>query len=172
MTAPTPEFSRLVPLARIGRDKHHEPIEANAAEREALARRLDLVALDRLSAVAALWREANGEIVLEAAWEAEFVQNCVASLEPVAGAASDAFVLRYGPEAASGRLLLLGPDEADFEPLAGDSVDVGEAVAQELSLSLPAFPRHPDAAAEASLEEERAETAFAALSALRPPGDT
>lgn len=171
MTAATPEFSRLVPLARIGRDKRRERIEASALEREALARRLDLVALDRLSAVATLWREANGEILLEAAWEAEFVQNCVITLEPVAGAASDAFVLRYGLQDDSDRLLLLGLAEVEFEPLAGDAIDVGEAVAQELSLSLPAFPRHPEAAADASIEEAREESPLAALSALRRTGE-
>jgi uncharacterized metal-binding protein YceD (DUF177 family) len=170
MTTATPEFSRLVPLARIGRDKRHERIEASAAEREALAHRLDLVALDRLSAVTTLCRDANGEIVLEAAWEAEFVQNCVVTLEPVPGAASDTFVMRYGPQEAAERLLLLGLEEADFEPLAGDAIDVGEAVAQELSLSLPAFPRHPDAG-DASLEEEQGESPFAVLAALRRMGE-
>ncbi|HEV2302813.1 MAG TPA: DUF177 domain-containing protein [Stellaceae bacterium] len=170
MSAATPEFSRLVPLARLGRDRLPQRIEATPAEREALARRLDLVALDRLSAVTTLWRDGSGEIVLEAAWEAEFVQNCVATLEPVAGAASDSFVLRYGREEATGRLLVLGLEEADFEPLVDDAIDVGEAVAQELSLSLPAFPRHPDAASDASIEAERAETPLAALSALRPRG--
>ena len=166
MTAAASEFSRLVPLARIGRDKRRERIEANAAEREALARRLDLIALDRLSAVATLWRETDSEILLEAAWEAEFVQNCVVTLEPVAGTARDTFVLRYGPEEASEQLLL-GLEEMDFEPLAGDAIDVGEAVAQELSLALPAFPRHPEAAGDASIEEASGDSPIAALSALR-----
>jgi uncharacterized metal-binding protein YceD (DUF177 family) len=170
VTAATPEFSRLVPLARIGRDRRRERIEASAGEREALARRLDLLALDRLAAVTTLCREANGEIVLEAAWEAEFVQNCVVTLEAVPGTASDSFVLRYGPQEAAERLLLLGLEEADFEPLAGDAIDVGEAVAQELSLALPAFPRHPEAG-EVSLEEAQGESPFAALAALRPLGE-
>ena len=171
MTAAPPEFSRMVPLARIGRDKLCEQMEASSDEREALARRLDLLALDRLCAAATLWREETGEIVLEAAWEAEFVQSCVATLEPVPGAASGRFLLRYGPPEAKRRLLLLGPEEADFEPLEGDAIDVGEAVAQELSLSLPAFPRHPEAAGDAPLAEAPGETPFAALSALRRPDE-
>jgi uncharacterized metal-binding protein YceD (DUF177 family) len=166
-----PEFSRLVPLARLGRDKLRQEIEARPEEREALARRLDLVALDRLAATATLWCDDDGEIVLQAAWEARFVQNCVATLEPVPGALSDAFVLRYGQEDQAGRLLLLDPEKADFEPLPSDAIDIGEAVAQELSLSLPMFPRHPEAAGDASVVEERGETPFAALSALRRADD-
>lgn len=169
MTRASPEFSRLVPLARLGREKHVERIEASAEEREALARRLDLLSLDRLAATATLWREAAGEFALEAAWAAEFVQSCVATLEPVPGAASDTFLLRYGSPEEEGRPLLLGLEEPDFEPLQGDAIDIGEAVAQELSLSLPSFPRHPDAAEDASIDGEQGGNPFAALSRLRRP---
>src|SRR6202030_3622687 len=39
-------------------------------------------------------------------------------------------------------------DEPAFEPLVGDVIDIGEAVAQEFSLALPSFPRSPGAALE------------------------
>jgi uncharacterized metal-binding protein YceD (DUF177 family) len=171
VSAVAPEFSRLVPLAGVGRDKFAQDIEASPQEREALARRFDLVALDRLAATVTLRREGNGEIVLEAAWEARFVQNCVATLEPVEGSASDVFMLRYGQREEAGRLLLLDVEAADFEPLPSEAIDIGEAVAQELSLSLPMFPRHAEAASDASVVEQRGETPFAALSPLRQPED-
>jgi len=47
----TPEFSRPVPLGRLGVEPFRQEIAANEAERAALARRFDLLALDRLSAV-------------------------------------------------------------------------------------------------------------------------
>ncbi len=56
-----------------------------------------------------------------------------------------------------------------FEPLAGDAIDIGEAVAQELSLALPEFPRHPDAAIDAAAPAEPVDSAFAALARLRKP---
>jgi len=40
-------------------------------------------------------------------------------------------------------------DEIAFEPLSGDAIDVGEAVAQQFSLALPPFPRSPDASLDA-----------------------
>ncbi len=109
--------------------------------------------------------------MLEAAFEAEFVQSCVVTLEPVAGAVSDRFILVYGPAEAEQREIGAQEAEAAFEPLDGDVIDIGEAVAQELSLSLPVFPRHPDAKidAETSVESpiELAGSPFISLTRLR-----
>ena len=50
---------------------------------------------------------------------------------------------------------------------AGAAIDIGEAVAQELSLALPEFPRHPDAAAEpVDAAAEPIDDRFAALARL------
>jgi len=40
-------------------------------------------------------------------------------------------------------------DEIAFEPLVGNAIDAGEAVAQQFSLALPPFPRSPDATLDA-----------------------
>jgi uncharacterized metal-binding protein YceD (DUF177 family) len=140
------EFSRLVPLARIGAEPFRQQITASESEREALARRFDLVSLDRLSADIELIRQRGDMLLLRASYEATFVQECAVTLDPIEGVMADSFALRYGPPEAE-------PSDPDpegeaFEPLTGDAVDVGEAVAQEFSLALPAFPRSPDAAIE------------------------
>jgi len=141
-----PEFSRLVPLARLGSKPFRQRIEATAEERSRLARRFDLVALDRLTATVAL-RCQEGEIVLlDAEFEAAFVQACVVTLDPVPGVVSGSFSLRYGAVDKSGPEADPGDDRV-FEPLIGEAIDIGEAVAQELSLALPEFPHHPDASA-------------------------
>jgi uncharacterized metal-binding protein YceD (DUF177 family) len=166
-----PEFSRLVSLARLGPAPFRQQIEATPNECEKLSRRFDLLALDRLSAAVELRRRGEEIIVLEAAFEAEFVQSCVVTLEPVAGAVSDRFILVYGPAEAEQREIGAQEAEAAFEPLDGDVIDIGEAVAQELSLSLPVFPRHPDAKidAETSVESpiESAGSPFISLTRLR-----
>ena len=74
--------------------------------------------------------------------------------EPVAAAVSDRFILIYGPAEAEQQDNGSQPGEAAFEPLNGDVIDIGEAVAQELSLSLPVFPRHPDAKIDAGTSVE------------------
>ena len=149
MTAP--EFSRLVPLARLGREPLRQEIAASAEERAALARRLGLVSLERLSAIIDLARQGDGTILLTAAFVAEFVQSCVVTLDPVGGAVEERFALRYGPPELAPDTIGDEDDEPAFEPLIGDQIDIGEAVAQELALALPPFPRVLGASVEAEL---------------------
>src|SRR3954453_18290654 len=83
-------------------------------------------------------------ILLRAHFEAIFEQSCIITLDPIAGALAERFDLLYGPpDAEQSAAALVGEDIA-FEPLDGDAIDIGEAVAQEFSLALPPFPRSPD----------------------------
>jgi len=169
MSEVRPEFSRLIPLARLGPEPFRQTIQATADERERLAARFDLVALDRLTATVTL-RRLPGEIVLlEADFEAAFAQNCVITLEPVSDMVLGSFSLLYGPAEEPGAELKPGPDDPVFEALTGDAIDIGEAVAQELSLALPEFPRDPDAAIDAATSVEPADSAFADLARLHKP---
>jgi uncharacterized metal-binding protein YceD (DUF177 family) len=163
----TPEFSRVIPLTRLGSAPFWQKIEATPSERERLSRRFDLLALDRLTAVVQLRRQGDELIVLEAALEAEFVQSCVVTLEPVAGSSSNSFVLVYGPAEAEQQEIGSLRDEAAFELLTGDVIDIGEAVAQELSLLLPVFPRHPDATIDSKAPVESTGSPFASLALLK-----
>jgi len=162
-----PEFSRLVPLVRLGPERFRQRIEATAEEREGLSLRFDLLALDCLAATVELRRESGEIILMEAAFEAEFVQSCAVTLEPVRGAISDRFSLVYGAAQDEEPEIALTGDEAAFEPLHSDAIDIGEAVAQELSLALPMFPRHPDAIIDEVATAEPAEGPFASLARLR-----
>ncbi len=162
------EFSRLVPLTRLGSEPYRQKIEATAEERQQLAQRLDLIALDKLAAVVTLERLGGELIRLESSFEAEFSQNCVVMLEPVPGRVTQTFALLYGPLEESQGEIDIDADEPAFEPLIGDTIDIGEAVAQELSLALPEFPRLPDAVLDVADSAEADDGPFAALERLRP----
>jgi uncharacterized metal-binding protein YceD (DUF177 family) len=168
VSEPVAEFSRRVPLTRIGAEPYRQEIAADEAERAALARRFDLVRLDRLNAVVELERERGGTILLRAEFAAEFAQTCIVTLDPVAGAVQDRFALRYGlPEAEPEEAGPGDDDEPAFEPLEGEAIDIGEAVAQEFSLCLPPFPRAADASVDdACVAVDAAEGPFAALARL------
>jgi uncharacterized metal-binding protein YceD (DUF177 family) len=159
-----PEFSRLVPLSRLGSEPFRQEIAASESERQGLAKRFGLVSLDRLSATAELQRERGGTILLTATFIAEFAQECVVTLDPVAGTVETGFSLRYGPPEAEPEVD--GDDDPAFEPLTGEAIDIGEAVAQEFSLSLPEFPRDPDALVETDDPDKAADGPFAALARL------
>jgi uncharacterized metal-binding protein YceD (DUF177 family) len=170
MSTAAPEFSRLVPLTRLGSEPFRQQITAGAKERVALARRFDLVSLDRLVADVELAREPGGTILLSAAFEAAFAQECIVTLDPVAGSVAERFHLRYGPPDAEAEAAA-GDDDPAFEPLYREAIDIGEAVAQECLLALPPFPRAPDAVVEIGSGIEEEESPFAALARLprRPP---
>lgn len=143
----SPEFSRRVELARLGALEAVYPIVADAAERQALAQRFDLLALDRLEAEVQLHR-LSGEIVqVRGEFSAEVVQACVVSLEPVQGSIREAFTVLYGPAEPEDDVLIDLETEL-VEPFDGTAIDIGEAVAQHLALALDPYPR----AAGASLD--------------------
>ena len=160
MSIPTPEFSRAIALPRLG-DVARQHIVADAAEREALARRFGLLAIDRFEAEVELTR-VKGGARLAASIDADVVQECVVTLEPVRNRVGDAFSLLYGDAVPA------EDEQAVIEPLVGDSVDVGEAVAQQLSLALDPYPRAPGATLEtARVGGADADHPFAALAKLR-----
>ncbi|HZK89755.1 MAG TPA: DUF177 domain-containing protein [Stellaceae bacterium] len=162
---PLGEFRRIVALARLGSETLRRRIAADEAERGALAGRFALVSLARLEADVALVREAAGTILLTAAFEADFAQSCIVTLDPVEASVSERFQLRFGPPDAEGDAPG-GDDDPAFEPLAGETIDIGEAVAQEFSLALPPFPRAPDAVVEEEPPAAPADGPFAALRRL------
>ncbi|HEX8381131.1 MAG TPA: DUF177 domain-containing protein [Allosphingosinicella sp.] len=170
------EFSRLYRLDSVGEEPRPVEIEAQPAEREALAGRFELVSVEALSAAATLLR--RGETVEAAgALRARVTQSCVATAEPVEAAVEESFRIEFRPLPADGgpeEEIELGEGELDVVFYEEASIDLGEAVAQTLLLALDPYPRSP--AAEAALreagvkseEEARAESSpFSALAALK-----
>ena len=168
------EFSRVYRLDALSDEPRRVEIEADPAEREALARRFDLVAVDALAADARLRR--SGETVAAVGTlRARVTQSCIASGEPVEAAVEEEFRIDFRPATGVGEEEVeLGEGELDTIFYENGSVDLGEAVAQTLLLALDPYPRSP--AAEAALraagvkseEDARTESSpFAALKGLK-----
>jgi uncharacterized metal-binding protein YceD (DUF177 family) len=141
----TPEFSRTVSIDTLGEGPRAISIEANAAERAALAVRFELLAIESLSAEASLTRKGD---VIEAAGRlrAKVVQSCVATATPLPTEISEAFSLRFVPVlGAEEEEVELSAEDCDVVEYDGGAVDLGEAVAETMALSLDPFPRSPDA---------------------------
>ena len=157
-----PEFTRPVDVGRLPPGGAIYGLKATPAERAALARRFDLLALDRLEAEVRLERLAGGLLRLSAALRADVAQACVITLEAVRGRIDEPFTVLYraGAEAGETAVMLSGASEL-VEPLPGDVLDIGEAVVQQLSLALDPYPRAPGAAA--AMAPEGRVSPFAAL---------
>jgi uncharacterized metal-binding protein YceD (DUF177 family) len=154
---PTNEFSRSVaihpwPDAGIAVD-----VTADPAERRALARRFDLLEVRSLRGHGRLERgDDPAEVVLRGWLEADVVQSCVVSLEPVPARLRQPIERRYRRSGAApseperfqptGAIDLDDGDE-EVDPVSGREIDLGEAFAEELGLSLDPYPRAPGAAA-------------------------
>lgn len=124
-------------------------VDAALGERAALARRLDLIALDRLTASGWVRRgETRGSVVLEGRLEAAVVQACVVSLAPVPASLTVDFRRLFVAASAgpAGREVVVDPLADEPEPLPGRAIDVGEIVAEELALALDPYPRAPGSA--------------------------
>ena len=167
-----PEFSRPVRIDTLGSEPRTLAVEADEPEREALARRFGLVAIDRLTAEAALERKGE-DVVATGRIEAAVTQSCVASGEPVQAAVDEPFELLFRPMPASGRPdeeVELSEGELDVIFYEGGAVDVGEAVAETLALSLDPYPRAPgseEALKAAGVKSEEEAGPFGALASLR-----
>ncbi|WP_198378732.1 YceD family protein [Neoroseomonas rubea] len=160
-----PEFHRPLALARIPPEGREERIEARAEECAALAARFGIPAVERLSAGIRLRPEAGGTVFAEGHLSAEVVQTCVVTLEPVRQAVSEAIALRILAPGAEPSDDPEGPDEIEAED---GTVDLGEAVAEQLSLALDPYPRAPGAELPVAGEGGATPSGpFAALAALR-----
>ena len=148
MTPPTVKFSRPVSLQSIGDSGAAIRIEADAAERARLSERFGLLGLDSLSAVLHLTAEEGGTLFrLEGTMAAEVIQACSVTLKPLKSRIEGPLERHY-TTAEERESEPAGEDfdidaEEPPEQIIGGKIDLGEAVAEQLALELPPFPRKP-----------------------------
>lgn len=164
------EFSRTIKAGHIRETAQTHEVAADEAARAALAARFGLPGIARLEGRFVLRHERSGIIAATLALRAEVTQICVVSLEPFTTEIVEESALRFVPardsavdEDEEGEDLtpetLEGPDEL---PYVDDTIDLGAALAEQLALALPPYPRKPDAELPASARDAQAHP-FAAL---------
>ncbi len=146
--APDPEFSRPFAVDKLGLQPAAVEIAAKPAERAALAARFDLSSLDSLTADLGLRRAGSGLVRVEGRLLAQGAQVCVVSLEPVPFALDLPVSLTFAstPQLDGGGEILVEVEGDDPpEPIEQGAIDLGEAMAQTLSVALDPFPRLAEA---------------------------
>ncbi|MFN3619879.1 YceD family protein [Sphingorhabdus sp.] len=140
------EFSHVIKLSEIGSHSRNIQLVADDAARRGLMARFDLAALDSLKAEITLTHDAEG-VVATGRFTAELAQFCIASHDPVPATMDEAIHIRFIPEpVVSGEVELeLEADDCDTMFHDGQTIDLGEAVAQSLGLALNPYPRSPEA---------------------------
>lgn len=142
------ELERIVDLDRMGNKGTAVEIVASDGERAALAKRFGFLGLPAFSARVTVDRRPGGQVVVEGRLKGRLVQACILSLEPVTQELDDAFRLVFAENLAderdpeSGEAVLNAQADAP-EPLEGNLLDVGEIIAEQLSLTADPYPRRP-----------------------------
>jgi Large ribosomal RNA subunit accumulation protein YceD len=173
-------FSRMMRVDALPKEGQTVSIEANSAEREALAAFLNLPSIEALSASLALMRSTNGGVRVIGAVHGELTQVCVVSLEPFPATVDEEIDVRFAPRADGGGAR--GPaaeaetfsmmDESEPDPIVDGKIDLGALAAEFLALGLDPYPRKPGASFESPEEPEAMVSPFSALAsrAQKKPG--
>lgn len=165
------DFYRRLQLDQI-RDGDRMDLVADDQDLREIADRLGLLSLDRLEAHAVLSRD-GPKVDAKGRLKASLGQACVATGEPVPAHIDEAFELRFVPEPRGGGAdeeIELAEQDLDTIFHDGSAIDLGNAIADTLALSLDPYPR--SAGADAALKEagvltEEEASPFAALAALK-----
>lgn len=179
-----PEFSVVVTLDSIGDEPRRFELTADNDQRAALSRRFGIVSIERFSASLVLsWIKPGKVLSVKGRISADVTQSCVITLDPVTARIDDEIDIvfsRYPEQTAD----IVDPNEV--ETIEGENIDVGEIVAEELSLALDPYPRRPDidpaslelgpgarlvseeAAAEDARNSAKKNNPFEVLAALKP----
>lgn len=168
-----PELSRPIRVRPLPGERLE--VEANAAERAALAERFDLAAINSLRAEIEL-EDTGKAIRASGTLDAQIMQVCAVSAEDFPVTIGVPVDLRFVPEGTieydeEEKIELLA-DDCDEIEYSGDTFDLGEAIAQSLGLAIDPYAEGPnaDAARKAAgiVEEGRRDGPLAdALAALR-----
>ncbi len=176
------EIERTVDLDRMGPNGTALEIAASDSERAALVKRFGFLGLPAFSARVTVDRRPGGQVVVEGRLRGRIVQACILTLDPVAQDLDETFRIVFKQDLAeerdpeSGEALVSAQTDAP-EPLPGSLLDVGEIVAEQLSLAADPYPRKPGVKLEDVLPKPRKEGRhgrheprrhpFAGLAALR-----
>ena len=167
-TTPAAEFSRPFDTGEMTGFSEARRLDANFEERGALAERFGLLSLDRLVAELEVRRMGPGLFRVAGRFQADVVQECVVTLDPVPARVDGEVGATFAREARE-----TDTDDAP-EPMEGNIIDLGEVVAQELALTLDPYPRRPGAQIEDILPRAAGDEApsgpFAKLSKLQKKG--
>jgi uncharacterized metal-binding protein YceD (DUF177 family) len=181
------EIERLVDIERMGANGSTAlDIVVSDGERAALAKRFGFLALPAFSARVTVDRRPGGRVVVEGRLRGKIVQACILTLDPVTQDLDETFRIVFKQDLAEERdpesgEALVSPQSDAPEPLSGNMLDVGEIVAEQLSLAADPYPRRPGARLEDVLpkprrdgrpgRQEQRRHPFAGLAALRdkPP---
>jgi uncharacterized metal-binding protein YceD (DUF177 family) len=146
-----PEFSFLVNCNNVQETGKTFETEASVQECTALAKRFGLLSLERLKLKAFASRQSAEVVLLQCDFTANYVQKCVISLKPLKKNIdctferlySSSFEQCFGQESEPQEEYIQNTEDAPDppDPIINGFFNLGESVAEQLSLEIDPFPR-------------------------------
>jgi len=171
-------LSHVYNLARLGQAGDLVSFTATAEEREAITHWSGIRKLENLSAKIDIQKLSPSRFGLDVALDADLVQACVITLEPVPSHIAREFTrelhfagpVRRGPKPADAEAILITHPDEDDPPEEIDSLqyDLAGPVLEEFLLSLDPYPKIAGAELGVkSVPGEQPESPFAVLKNLK-----
>ncbi|MGH6870817.1 MAG: DUF177 domain-containing protein [Rhizomicrobium sp.] len=172
MTPPIQQFFDLSDLSAAGADI---TVRAKAGELPALAKWIGVDAMAAFEGRLVLHKLSQTRFSYEAELEADIVQACVATLDPVrthiARTFSRTLHLTQGPVSARETVLVSPADDDSPEEIASTRFDLAGPLIEELTLAVDPYPRAPGVAFEPPAgDKSPEESPFAVLKQLKTGG--
>jgi len=172
-----PPLSHRIQVADVPPTGKHVKLEATEAQRAALAEHLEIAAVDALTCDFEVRHWGRDGLVVHGRLEADVVQTCIVTLEPVREHVSDDFEVQFtAQEAPATGHAGQGKDEEDEgmsvdidapDVLDNGGTDLGVIATEYLALGLDPYPRKAGAAFSDHVEEAQGENRpFAGLDKL------
>ncbi len=139
-----------VHVARLPKNGMEVRIEADEAQRAALAAAHGLLGVGRLVALLYVTGWKQGGVRVTGTVEADIVQACIVTLDPVDARIDEQVAATFLPEgsrlavpvySAEGEILLDAEGEDAPELFSGDTVDVGQLAEEFFALGIDPYPR-------------------------------
>jgi len=139
-------LSLKIKVSDLDRETGPYKLDASVDDMALLVERFGLVALTSLTATVSLNNKGpeNG-VLVDGQMKAEFVQRCISTLQDVPESLDLPFKLLLVDPAMAERMdadeSYLDPNALEYDALEGDSIDIGDIVAQTLAISMNPYPR-------------------------------
>lgn len=177
---PPPPFSRLVDVRSLPAPGVEVTVEANAAERAALARLFGAPEVARLVGVYRLKPGSRGQVMATGTARATLTRACVLTLDPFEESVEEPVDVVFAPDAgAAHRALTTGRSGSEAEvdlaalssvdppdPIVDGRIDLGALTAEFVALGLDPYPRKPGAVFQGAGDDGDEQGPFAALGGL------
>jgi uncharacterized metal-binding protein YceD (DUF177 family) len=167
-------YTRMIPAASVPRTGQTNVLKFSAEQRVAIAEFLGIPSLESIEASVTVTPARAGAFRVTGRVNASLHQMCGVSLEPFACAVSEEIDAHFAPpekiEAAPKKEVERTlEDEDPPEPLVDGMIDIGALAVEALSLGLDPYPRKPGIEAAVFGDNDRSQSPFAALMALKKP---